>query len=48
MLPSGELQFRFRQTDLTVASFSYVVGGSVTGEWQCYNKADNTPQRPAV
>ena len=44
VLPSGELQFRFRQTDLAVSSFSYVVGGSVTGQWQCYNKADNTPQ----
>ncbi len=43
VLPSGELQFRFRQTGLTVANFSYVVGGSLTGQWQCYNKAGNAP-----
>ena len=34
---------RFRQTGLTVANFSYVVGGSLTGQWQCYNKAGNAP-----
>ena len=43
VLPSGELQLRFRQTNLTVSSFAYVVGGSVTGQVQCYNKADNAP-----
>jgi hypothetical protein len=43
VLPNGELALRFRQTDLSVPSFSYVVGGSVTGSWQCYNKADNSP-----
>jgi len=43
VLPNGELALRFRQTDLSVPSFSYVVGGTVTGQWQCYNKADNAP-----
>ena len=44
VLPSGELQLRFKQTNLSVASFSYVVGGTVEGFWQCYNKSDNAPQ----
>jgi hypothetical protein len=44
VLPSGELQLRFKQTNLSVASFTYVVGGSVEGFLQCYNKADNAPQ----
>jgi hypothetical protein len=43
VLPSGELALRFRQTGLSVSSFQYVVGGTVTGQWQCYNKADNAP-----
>ncbi|HEX5817915.1 MAG TPA: hypothetical protein VFY20_03500 [Gemmatimonadales bacterium] len=43
VLPNGELALRFRQTNLSVPSFSYVVGGAVTGSWQCYNKADNSP-----
>jgi len=43
VLPNGELALRFRQTDLSVPSFSYVVGGTVTGQWQCWNKADNAP-----
>ena len=43
VLANGELALRFRQTDLSVPSFSYVVGGTVTGQWQCYNKADNAP-----
>jgi hypothetical protein len=44
VLPSGELRLRFRQVNLTVASFQYVVGAQIEGDVQCYNKADNAPQ----
>jgi hypothetical protein len=44
VLPSGELQLRFKQTGLSVSSFAYTIGGTLDGDVQCYNKADNAPQ----
>lgn len=44
VLPSGELQVQFRQTGLAAGSFEYVIGGTVEGDVQCFNKSDNAPQ----
>jgi hypothetical protein len=44
VLPSGELQLHFTQTGLSVGSFEYTIGGTLDGDVQCYNKADNAPQ----